>query len=78
MSLNELGSLLAVLESGMQLFAPRSSAAHDIRGTDAHRDAEIAALAFVHNCDLLMNKPLDRLGEIGYLFSKRAAKERSA
>ena len=37
---------------------------------------ELAALG--HDCDLLMSKPLNRDGEVGYLFSKRAAKERSA
>ena len=74
MSLSELGALLALLEAGMQLFVPRTWAQREVPGAaagEARRDSEIASLAFAHGCDLLMNKPLNRQGEIGYLFSKR-------
>jgi hypothetical protein len=71
MSLSELRALLAFLEPGMQLFVPRAGRPEAIHDSEAHRDAEIAALGFAHGCDLLMTKPLSRPGEIGYLFVKR-------
>lgn len=71
MSFTDLGALLALLEAGMQLFVPRAWADREIPNAAARRDAEMASLAYAHGCDLLMNKPLTRHGEIGYLFSKR-------
>jgi hypothetical protein len=72
MSYNQLGALLALLEAGMQLFVPRAWAQRELGAADARRDTEMAALAYAHACDLLINKPLVGGGEIGFLFSKRA------